>query len=61
MNYKRLLKDWYPKSNWLKVFSCFACGWGSTMWYKLAWYDVIGMNELDPKMWERIYLKNYMI
>ena len=34
-----------------KVFSCFACGGGSTMGYKLA-VDVIGCNEIDPKMME---------
>ncbi|MDC2109151.1 DNA cytosine methyltransferase [Bacteroides thetaiotaomicron] len=32
-----------------KVFSCFACGGGSTMGYKLAGFDVIGCNEIDPK------------
>lgn len=32
-----------------KVFSCFACGGGSTMGYKLAGFDVIGMNEIDKK------------
>ncbi len=32
-----------------KVFSCFACGGGSTMGYKLAGFDVIGANELDPR------------
>ena len=31
-----------------KVFSCFACGGGSTMGYKLAGFDVIGCNEIDP-------------
>ncbi len=36
--------------NNLKVFSCFACGGGSTMGYKLAGFDVIGANEIDPKM-----------
>lgn len=35
-----------------KVFSCFACGGGSTMGYKLAGFDVIGCNEIDPKMME---------
>jgi len=35
-----------------KVFSCFACGGGSTMGYKLAGFDVIGCNEIDPKMAE---------
>lgn len=33
-----------------KVFSCFACGGGSTMGYKLAGYDVIGCNEIDPRV-----------
>jgi len=41
-----------------KVFSCFACGGGSTMGYKLAGYDVIGCNEIDPRMVE-IYKKNH--
>ena len=40
------------------VFSCFACGGGSTMGYKLAGFDVIGMNEIDPKMAE-VYIKNH--
>ena len=35
-----------------KVFSCFACGGGSTMGYKLAGFDVIGCNEIDSKMFE---------
>ena len=33
-------------------FSCFACGGGSTMGYKLAGFDVLGCNEIDPKMIE---------
>ena len=33
-----------------KVFSCFACGGGSSMGYKLAGFDVIGCNEIDPRM-----------
>lgn len=33
-----------------KVFSCFACGGGSTMGYKLAGFDVVGCNEIDPRM-----------
>lgn len=32
------------------VFSCFACGGGSTMGYKLAGFDVIGCNEIDHRM-----------
>lgn len=51
--------DDYPKEkNGLKVFSCFACGGGSTMGYKLAGCDVIGCCEIDPKMNE-IYIKNH--
>ena len=49
----------YPKEkNGLKVFSCFACGGGSTMGYKLAGCDVIGCCEIDPKMNET-YIKNH--
>ncbi len=33
-----------------KVFSCFSCGGGSTMGYKLAGFDVIGCNEIDKRM-----------
>lgn len=41
--------DKIEKNN-LKVFSCFACGGGSTMGYKLAGFEVIGANEIDPEM-----------
>src|SRR5574343_474010 len=41
-----------------KVFSCFACGGGSTMGYKLAGFDVIGFNEIDPKMAD-CYIANH--
>lgn len=41
-----------------KVFSCFSCGGGSTMGYKLAGFDVIGNNEIDPKMME-VYRENH--
>jgi DNA (cytosine-5)-methyltransferase 1 len=40
-----------------KVFSCFACGGGSTMGYKLAGFDVIGCNEIDPRMMDA-YIAN---
>lgn len=39
------------------VFSCFACGGGSSMGYKLAGFDVIGANDIDKKM-EEVYKKN---
>lgn len=49
----------YPKEkNGLKVFSCFACGGGSTMGYKLAGCEVIGCCEIDPKM-NNTYIKNH--
>lgn len=32
------------------VFSCFHCGGGSTMGYKLAGYEVLGGVEIDPEM-----------
>lgn len=46
-----------PK-NGLKVFSCFSCGGGSTMGYKMSGFDVIGCNEIDPEMM-RIYKLNH--
>ena len=56
--------NWYlkdivniPKNNY-KVFSCFSCGGGSTMGYKLAGYEVIGNCEIDKKINE-IYVKNH--
>ncbi len=33
-----------------KVFSCFSCGGGSTMGYKLAGFDVIGCCEIDREL-----------
>ncbi len=48
----------YPQSNGLKVFSCFACGGGSTMGYKLAGFDVVGCLEIDKRMNE-LYVKNH--
>jgi DNA (cytosine-5)-methyltransferase 1 len=50
------LKD-VPK-NGLKVFSCFHCGGGSTMGYKLAGYEVLGGVEIDPEMM-KIYRANH--
>lgn len=56
--YEWYLKDGYRPSNNLKVFSCFACGGGSTMGYKLAGFDVIGANEIDKKIGS-VYLENH--
>ncbi len=51
-NYEWTLKDAVFTKDKGTVFSCFACGGGSTMGYKLAGFDVIGCNEIDPKMIE---------
>lgn len=48
----------YPKKNGLKVFSCFACGGGSTMGYKLAGCEVLGCVEIDKRM-NDVYVKNH--
>lgn len=57
-NYKWKLKDTVFTKDKGKVFSCFACGGGSSMGYKLAGFDVIGVNEIDPKMME-VYKINH--
>lgn len=56
-DWKWSFKD-YPEKNGLKVFSCFACGGGSTMGYKLAGCDVIGDLEIDPRM-NKVYVENH--
>ena len=50
--YEWTLKDAVFTKDKGTVFSCFACGGGSTMGYKLAGFDVLGCNEIDPKMME---------
>jgi len=57
-NYNWTLKDAVFTKDKGKVFSCFACGGGSTMGYKLSGFDVLGCNEIDPKMMEA-YQKNH--
>ena len=59
INWKWNLKDLkdIPKNGY-KVFSCFSCGGGSTMGYKLAGYDVLGNLEIDKKI-NDIYIKNH--
>lgn len=57
-NYKWNLKDLEKvKPNGYKVFSCFAGGGGSSQGYKMAGYEVIGCNEIDPRQME-IYKHN---
>lgn len=50
------LKNIIPNNK--TVFSCFHCGGGSTMGYKLAGFNVIGGVEIDPEMMS-IYRKNH--
>lgn len=45
------------EKNGLRVFSCFSCGGGSSLGYKLAGYDVVGCCEIDPAMM-KIYKQN---
>ncbi|MFS1020206.1 DNA cytosine methyltransferase [Enterococcus casseliflavus] len=46
------------KKNGLRVVSCFSCGGGSTLGYKLAGFEVIGNVEIDPAMM-KLYKKNH--
>lgn len=50
--------DTRPK-NGCKVFSCFSCGGGSSMGYKLAGYQVIGNCEIDPEMMKLYKTNNH--
>jgi len=50
------LKEIEP--NGYKVFSCFHCGGGSTMGYKLSGFEVLGGVEIDPEMM-KIYKTNH--
>lgn len=55
-NYQWMLSE-LPVPTRGKVFSCFACGGGSSMGYKLAGFEVVGCNEIDPRM-AAVYKKN---
>ena len=57
-DWKWTFSDYPKEKNGRKVFSCFACGGGSTMGYKLAGCEVLGCCEIDPKMNE-VYIKNH--
>lgn len=50
--------DSRPK-NGCKVFSCFSCGGGSSMGYKLAGYSVLGNCEIDPEMMKLYKTNNH--
>ncbi len=59
-DYKYLwrLKDGYPKGHGLTVMTTFSCGGGSSMGYKLAGYDVVCANDIDPQM-QKVYEANH--
>lgn len=56
--YNWTLKDANFTKDKGKVFSCFACGGGSTMGYKLAGFDVVGHNDIDKRMID-VYKENH--
>ena len=56
--YKWTLKDAKFTKDKGKVFSCFACGGGSTMGYKFAGFDVLGCNEIEQQI-SKIHTKHY--
>ena len=45
------------QKNGRTVFTCFSCGGGSSMGYKLAGYEVLGNCEIDPDMM-KVYKAN---
>lgn len=61
-NYNWKLANGYPAEgveyHGTTVFTTFSCGGGSSMGYKLAGYDVVGANDIDPRMAE-VYKKNH--
>lgn len=57
-NYNWTLKDANFTKDKGKVFSCFSCGGGSSLGYKIAGFDVIGNLEIDPKK-NAAYVKNH--
>lgn len=60
--YKWNLADGYPAKgieyHGTTVMTTFACGGGSTMGYKLAGYDVVAANDIDPQM-AKVYKANH--
>lgn len=56
--YNWLLSESVFAKNKGTVFSCFAGGGGSSLGYKLAGFDVVGCNEIDPKMMQ-VYIDNH--
>lgn len=57
-SYDWAMKDGYQAKNGRKVMSTFSCCGGSTMGYKLAGFDVVAANDIDPEM-AKVYKKNH--
>jgi DNA (cytosine-5)-methyltransferase 1 len=61
-NYKWNISDGYPAKGIEKhnttVMTTFSCGGGSSMGYKLAGYDVVCANDIDPQM-KKVYDANH--
>lgn len=61
-SYNWRISDGYPatgiEAHHKKVFTTFACGGGSSMGYKLAGYDVVAANDIDPQM-AKVYQQNH--
>lgn len=61
-NYKWNLSDGYPAKgidyHGTTVMTTFSCGGGSSMGYKLAGYDVVCANDIDPQM-QKVYEANH--
>lgn len=60
--YSWKLGDGYPAKgidyHGTTVMTTFACGGGSSMGYKLAGYEVVAANDIDPQM-ARVYQANH--
>ena len=61
-DYRWSIKDGYPARGVEKhnttVMTTFSCGGGSSMGYKLAGYDVVCANDIDPQM-QKVYEANH--
>lgn len=57
-SYNWNFSDYPTENNGLTVMSTFACGGGSSMGYKLAGFDVVAANDIDPQM-AKVYIQNH--
>ena len=57
-NYRWSTSDYPSKKNGMTVMTTFACGGGSSMGYRLAGFEVVAANDIDPQM-ARVYIQNH--